>query len=185
MAHPISADARGKMDKTLEAYQAELGNIRTSRVTPGMLDVVDVEAYGGHMKINQLGVIHVVDAHMLSIDLWDKSTMAAVEKAIMASPLGVTPSNDGKSIKVPFPSLTEQRRKELCKVAGKHAEEAKVSIRNVRRVALEEIKKQQKDGALPEDDARKLSDEIQKLTDSHVEKIDHQLKSKEADIMEV
>lgn len=103
----------------------------------------------------------------------------------MASPLGVTPSNDGKSIKVPFPSLTEQRRKDLCKVAAKHAEEAKVSLRNVRRVALEEIKKQQKDGALPEDDARKLSDEIQKLTDSHAEKIDVQLKSKEADIMEV
>jgi ribosome recycling factor len=154
-------------------------------VTPGMLDIVDVEAYGGHMKINQLGVVHVVDSHLLAIDLWDKSTMGAVEKAIMASPLGVTPSNDGKSIKVPFPSLTEQRRKDLCKVAGKHAEEAKVSLRNVRRVALEEIKKQQKDGALPEDDARKLSDEIQKLTDSHSEKIEHQLKVKEADIMEV
>lgn len=185
MAHPIIDDARGKMDKTIEAFQAELGNIRTSRVTPGMLDVVDVEAYGGHMKINQLGVIHVVDSQMLSIDLWDKSTMAAVEKAIMASPLGVNPSNDGKSIKVPFPSLTEQRRKELCKVAGKHAEEAKISLRNVRRLALEEIKKQQKDGAIPEDDARRLTDEVQKLTDSHSDKIDAQLKVKEADIMEV
>lgn len=185
MAHPITDEARGKMDKTIEAFQAELSNIRTSRVTPGMLDVVDVDAYVGHMKINQLGVIHVVDSQMLSIDLWDKSTMAAVEKAIMTSPLGVTPSNDGKSIKVPFPSLTEQRRKDLCKVAAKHAEDAKISIRNVRRIALEEIKKQQKDGAIPEDDARKLSDDIQKLTDSHSEKVEQQLKTKEADIMEV
>lgn len=185
MAHPIIDDTRGKMDKTLDAFQVELSNIRTSRVTPGMLDIVDVEAYGGNMKINQLGVIHVVDSQLLSIDLWDKSVIGAVERAIMASPLGVNPSNDGKSIKVPFPSLTEQRRKDLCKVAAKHAEEAKISLRNVRRVALEEIKKQQKDGALPEDDARKLSDEVQKLTDSHSEKIEHQLKAKEADIMEV
>ncbi len=185
MAHPIIDDTRTKMDRTIEAFQNELSNIRTSRVTPGMLDVVDVEAYGGHMKINQLGVIHVVDSQLLSIDLWDKSTLGAVEKAIMASPLGVNPSNDGKTIKVPFPSLTEQRRKDLCKVAAKHAEEAKISLRNVRRVALEEVKKQQKDGALPEDDARKLSDEVQKLTDSHSEKIEQQLKSKEVDIMEV
>lgn len=170
------------MDKTIEAFQAELGNIRTSRVTPGMLDVVDVEAYGGRMKINQLGVIHVVDSQMLSIDLWDKSTMAAVEKAIMASPLGVNPSNDGKSIKVPFPSLTEQRRKDLCKVAAKRAEEGKVSLRNVRRLALDEIK-QQKDGAIP--DTHKLTDEIQKLTDSHTNKIDSQLKAKEAEVVEV
>lgn len=185
MANPIIDEARGKMDKTIEAFQAELSNIRTSRVTPGMLDVVDVDVYGSHMKINQLGVVHVVDSQLLSIDLWDKSTMSAVEKAIMTSPLGVTPSNDGKSIKVPFPSLTEQRRKDLCKVAAKHAEDAKISIRNLRRIALEEIKKQQKDGALPEDDAHKLGDEVQKLTDSHSEKIDHQLKAKEADIMEV
>lgn len=185
MSHPLVTEAKAKMDKTLEAFQSELGNIRTSRATPGMLDIVDVDVYGSHMKINQLGMVHVVDAHMLAIDLWDKSTMSAVEKAILASPLGVNPSNDGKSIRVPFPPLTEQRRKDLCKVAGKHAEESKISVRNIRRVAVEEIKKQQKDGKIPEDDARKLTDEVQKLTDSHIDKIDTQLKAKEADIMEV
>lgn len=185
MAHPVVTDARARMDKSIEAFQAELGNIRTGRATPGLLDVVDVEAYGGHMKINQLGMIHVVDAHMLSIDLWDKSMLGPVEKAILASPLGVNPSNDGRTIRIPFPPLTEDRRKALCKVAGKHAEEAKIAVRNIRRVAVDEIKKLQKEGAVPEDDAHKLTDEIQKLTDSHIEKIDHQLKAKEADIMEV
>ena len=185
MSHPLVNDAKAKMDKTLEAFQAELGNIRTSRVTPGMLDIVDVEVYGSHMKINQLGMIHVVDSHLLAIDLWDKSTMASVEKAILASPLGVNPSNDGKSIKVPFPMLTEQRRKDLCKMAGKHAEEAKVSVRNVRRVAVEEIKKQQKDGKIPEDDEKHGEKELQKLTDDYIGKIDGHLAHKEKEIMTV
>ena len=185
MAHPVINDLREKMDKSLDAFQSELSNIRTGRATPGLLDVVDVDAYGSRMKINQLGMIHIVDAHMLSIDLWDKSMLGPVEKGILSSPLSVNPSNDGRTIRVPFPPLTEDRRKALCKVAGKHAEESKVAMRNLRRVAIEEVKKLQKDGSLPEDDAHKLTDEVQKLTDSHVEKIEHQLKAKEADIMEV
>jgi len=185
MPHPVVDDAKSKMDKSLDAYQNELGNIRASRATPGLLDVVDVDAYGSRMKINQLGNIHVVDAHLLTIDLWDRSMLSAVEKGIQASPLGVTPSNDGRTIRVPFPSLSEERRRELLKVCAKYAEEARVSVRNIRRSAVDEIKKLQKDGQVPEDDAHKLTDEIQKITDQHIDKIDHQLKAKEADIMEV
>jgi ribosome recycling factor len=185
MQHKIVKDASGKMDKSIEAFQQELGNIRTGRATPGLLDVVDVEAYGARMKINQLGNITVPDGHMIAIDLWDKSQIHAVEKAIMASPLGLNPSSDGKLIRVPIPPLSEERRKDLMKVARKLAEESKVAVRNIRRHAVEEIKTAQKDGDIPEDDAHHLTDEVQKMTDKHVIKIDESLVAKEADIMEV
>lgn len=185
MSHAVVKDAKDKMDKSLEAFHHELSNIRTGRANPGLLDVVDVDAYGSKMKINQLGTITVPDAAMLQVDLWDKSLLGAVEKAIIASPLGMNPSNDGRVIRIPIPRLTEERRKDLVKVTHKHGEEAKVSVRNIRRHAIEEIKKLQKDGAIPEDDAHKLTDEVQKLTDKHTDEIDASLKSKEADIMEV
>ncbi len=185
MPHPIVKEASSKMDKSVEAYQQELGSIRTGRATPGLLDVVDVDVYGSKMKLNQLGTVTVPDAHLIAIDLWDKSQMAVVEKAIMASPLGVNPSNDGKLIRVPIPPLTEERRRDLVKVASKHVEEAKVAIRNIRRHAIEEIKKQQKAGDIPEDNAHKMSDEVQKLTDKHTVVIDEAFKAKEVDIMEV
>lgn len=185
MQHKMVKEASAKMDKSLDAYQQELGNIRTGRATPGLLDVVDVEAYGARMKINQLGTITVPDPHLIAVDLWDKSQIAAVEKAILASPLGLNPSNDGKIIRIPIPPLSEERRKELVKVAHKLTEEAKVAVRNIRRHGVDEIKRAQKDGEVPEDDAHHLTDEVQKLTDKHVEKIDESLKAKEADIMEV
>jgi len=185
MPHAIVREAKGKMDKSLQAFQEELGNIRTGRATAGLLDVVDVEVYGSKMKIKQLGTVSVPDPHCIAIDLWDKSQMAVVEKAIMASPLDLNPSNDGKLIRVPIPPLTEERRKDLVKVAGKHVEEAKVAVRNIRRHAVDTIKKQQKNGDIPEDDAHKLTDEVQKLTDQHTEAVDEAFKAKEADIMEV
>jgi len=185
VSHPIVKDASEKMDKTLRSFQEELSQLRTARATPGMLDVVDVEVYGSRMKINQLGTVTVPDAHLLVIDLWDKSQMASVEKAIFHSPLGLTPSNDGKVIRIPIPQLNEERRKDLVKVASNYMEDAKVSIRNVRRLALETIKKDQKDGAIPEDDAHKLSDLIQKQTDEHTKKIEDAFKLKETDIMSV
>lgn len=185
MTHAVVKEASSKMDKSVEAFKQEMGNIRTSRATTGLLDIVDVEAYGSRMKINQLGTITVPDPHSIAIDIWDKSMLGAVERAILASPLGITPSNDGVTIRVPFPPLTEERRRELVKVAGKHMEEAKIAVRSVRRHAIDEIKRLQKDGEVPEDDAHHLSDEIQKLTDGHTELIDAAFKAKEADIMEV
>lgn len=178
-------DARDKMDKSVESFRQELGNIRTGRASAGMLDIVEVEVYGSKMKINQLGTVTVPDAHCIAIDLWDKSQINTVEKALRASQLNVNPSNDGRVIRVPIPPLTEDRRKDLVKLAARLAEEARVAIRNVRRHAIEAIKAHQKDGDIPEDDAHRMSDEIQKLTDRHIESIDAALKSKEADIMEV
>ncbi len=178
-------DARDRMDKSVEAYRQELGNIRTGRASAGMLDIVEVEVYGSKMKINQLGTVTVPDAHCIAIDLWDKSQINTVEKALRASQLNVNPSNDGRVIRIPIPPLTEDRRKDLVKLAARLAEEARVAIRNVRRHAIEAIKAHQKDGDIPEDDAHRMSEEMQKLTDKHIESIDAALKSKEADIMEV
>lgn len=179
------SDARDRMDKSVEAYRQELGNIRTGRASAGMLDIVEVEVYGSKMRINQLGTVTVPDAHCIAIDLWDKSQVNTVEKALRASQLNVNPSNDGRVIRIPIPPLTEDRRKDLVKLAARLAEEARVSVRNVRRHAIEAIKAHQKDGDIPEDDAHRMTDEIQKLTDKHIESIDAALKSKEADIMEV
>ncbi|HOJ67885.1 MAG TPA: ribosome recycling factor [Candidatus Hydrogenedentes bacterium] len=183
--HKVIEEARGKMDKSIEALRGEFTNIRTGRANPGMLDIVEVEAYGSKMKINQLGNVTAPDPHMLVIDLWDKSLIGTVEKALRASPLGINPSNDGRLIRIPIPPLTEERRRELVKLAAKLAEEARVAVRNVRRHAVDTLKALQKSGEIPEDDAHRLTDEVQKLTDKHIEIIDGLLKTKEADIMEV
>ena len=185
MPHPILKETQDKMAKSVESFQQEMGNIRTGRATAGLLDVVDVEVYGSKMKINQLGTVTVPDPHLISIDLWDKSQMATVEKAIQSSPLDVNPSNDGKLIRIPIPPLTEERRRDLVKMAGKYVEEAKVAIRNIRRHSMEQIKKEQKAGEIPEDDAHKMSDDVQKATDKYTKAIDDAFKAKETDIMEV
>lgn len=186
MPHTVTMkEAREKMDKSLQSFQQELANLRTGRANPGLLDSVDIEVYGSKMKINQLGTVTVPDPHTIAIDLWDKSQINVVEKALRASPLDINPSNDGRVIRVPVPPLTEERRRDLVKLAGKLSEEAKVSVRNVRRHAVDAVKAMQKDGLVPEDDAHKLTDEIQKMTDKHIQSIDDLLKAKEADIMEV
>ncbi len=183
--NPILEEARDKMDKSVQALKQEIANIRTGRANPGMLDSVDIDVYGSKMKLNQLGNITVPDPHTIAIDLWDKSQIAAVEKCLRASPLDINPTNDGRLIRVPIPPLTEERRRDMVKLAGKICEEAKVAIRNIRRHSIETIKQEQKDGAIPEDDAHHLTDEIQKLTDIHIQAIDEALKLKEVDIMEV
>ena len=185
MSHPVLAEATEKMDKSVTAFQAEMGSIRTGRANAGILDPVDVEVYGSRMKINQLGTVTVPDAHLIAIDLWDKSQMSAVERAIMTSGLDLTPSNDGHVIRIPIPALNEARRKDLVKLAGKYVEEAKVACRSIRRHAIDTLKKLQKDGEIPEDDAHRLTEAVQKLTDTHTDKIDAIYKAKEADIMEV
>lgn len=181
----VLLDAEEKMEKSLESFNTEMQRIRTSRANPTMLDSVEVEAYGSKMKINQMGTVTVLDAQMLQIDLWDKSQMNVVEKALRTPPHSYSTSNDGRVIRVPIPALNEERRRDLVKQASKHLEEARVSIRNVRRQAVDEIKKMQKDGELPEDDAHRASDEVQKLTDKYVKSVEDAFAAKERDIMEV
>ena len=185
MPHTLEADAKKKMDKSIEAFTHELGSLRTGRASVALLDSIEVDAYGSKMKLNQVGNIAAPESRMLMVTPWDKSQIGAIEKAIMASPLDLNPSNDGQVIRIPIPQLSEERRKDLVKLVGKYGEEAKISIRNVRRAIMEDIKKRQKDGDLPEDDAHKLSDKIQKLTDDHVKNIDAIVKTKDAEIMEV
>ena len=185
MPHEIVREASSKMDKSVEAFHQELTAIRTGRANASILDNIEVDVYGSQMKINQLGTISVPDNSLLVIDLWDKGQIDPVEKAITNASMGLNPQNDGKIIRVPIPPLSEERRRELVKAAGKFVEEAKVAVRNIRRHAIEEIKKHQKDGEIPEDDAHRLSDEIQKITDGHTKDVDEAFKLKEADIMEV
>jgi len=185
MSHSIVSEAKTKMQKSVDALSQELAHIRTGRASVGLLDAIEVEAYGSKMKINQLGNVTAPESRLIVISPWDKSLMGAIEKAILASSLDITPSNDGKIIRLPIPQLTEERRKELAKTVGKLAEEAKVSVRNIRRHEVESIKKSQKDGEIPEDDAHRLTSEIQKVTDDFCTKIDEVFKAKEAEIMEV
>ncbi len=185
MEHEILLEAEDKMGKSLESFQQEIVHIRTGRASVGLLDGIEVDAYGSMMKLNQVATVAAPEPRLLTIQPWDKSQLDAIEKAIMASPLDLTPANDGTIIRLPLPELSEDRRKEMVKMVGKLAEDARVSIRNIRRHEMENAKKLQKDGDLPEDDAHKLSDEIQKLTDAFVAKVDTAFKAKDAEIMEV
>ena len=185
MADAMVTAARAKMTKSLEAFQHELTTIRTGRASVGLLDAVDVDVYGTKMKINQLGTITAPEPRLIVITPWDKTQVNTIEKAIIASPLELNPANDGQVIRVPIPQLTEERRKDLVRMTSKLAEESRVSVRNIRRHAVEDIKKAQKDGDVPEDDANKLAADVQKATDDTVAKIDDVLKAKETEIMEV
>lgn len=185
MPNELEKEAQSKMAKSVEAFAHELSSIRTGRASVALLDSIEVDAYGSKMKLNQLSNVAAPEPRLLLITPWDKSQVGAIEKAILASPLNLTPSNDGHVIRIPIPQLTEERRKDLAKLVGKLAEEARVAIRNVRRSVIDEVKKRQKDGDIPEDDAHKLTDQVQKITDEHIEKVDELLKAKEAEIMEV
>jgi len=185
MSNALAKQAREKMQKSLDNFRQELTHIRTGRASVGLLDTVEVEVYGTRMKINQLGNITTPEPRLLVIAPWDRTQVGAIEKAILASPLNLTPSNDGHLIRIPFPPLTEERRKDLVKLVGKMAEETRVAVRNIRRHEVDEAKRMQKDGDLPEDEAHKVTDEIQKITDDFINKIDEAFKAKEAEIMEV
>lgn len=182
MQHKIVTEAREKMKKSLDTFQNEILHIRTGRASTGLVDALEVEAYGQRMRLNQIASVSVPEPRLINIQPWDKGMIGAIEKAILQSPLGVTPKNDGALIRVPLPELSEERRREYVKLIGKLAEEARVAVRNVRRHELEAIKK---DKTIPEDEAKRLSDEIQRATDDFVGKIDASFKAKEAEIMEV
>ncbi len=181
----IKNDAKSRMDKTLESLKSDFGGLRAGRAHASLLDGVMVDAYGSLTPISQVGTVSVPDARTLSISVWDKSIAKSVEKALRESDLGLNPVSDGTLIRVPIPPLSEERRKELVKVAGKYAEQNKVAIRNIRRDALDEVKKLKKDNMISEDEEKRAETEIQKITDEAVKKIDEMQALKEKDIMQV
>ena len=178
-------DLNTRMDKAVEALQKEFSGLRTGRASANLLDTVVVDMYGSKMPINQVGTVSVPEPRLLSVQVWDGSAVKAVEKAIRDAGLGLNPMPDGNNIRIPIPDLNEERRQELVKVAGKIAETARISIRNVRRDGMDTIKKMEKDGDISEDELKKYSDEIQSLTDDQIKLVDTSLSDKEKDIMTV
>ncbi len=181
----IKNNAKNRMDKTIDSLKSDFSGLRAGRAHVSLLDGIMVEAYGSMTPLAQVGTISVPDARTLSVSVWDRSLAKAVEKAIMESDLGLNPASDGQLIRVPIPPLSEERRKELLKVAGKYTEANKVAVRNIRRDALDEVKKLKKDSIISEDEEKRFENEIQKLTDEAVKKMDELLAQKEKDIMQV
>ncbi len=185
MRKEIIARVREKMDKTIDHIKHEFATIRTGRASTALLDGVNVDYYGSSVPLIQLANVSVPEARLLLVTPFDKGALGNIEKAILKSGLGLTPNNDGKVIRIPIPELTEERRKDLVKVVRRLAEDSRVSLRNTRREANEEVKKNEKDGNLSEDDSRRIQDEIQKVTAEYVKKIDESLEAKEKEVMEV
>lgn len=185
MTDAILKDANERMNKTMETLRHDLAKIRTGRAHPSLLEHVHVSYYGSEVPLNQVANINVLDARTLSLQVWDKSMIQEVEKAIMNSDLGLNPVTAGEVLRVPLPSLTEDRRKELIKVVRAEAEKARVAIRNIRRDANNHLKAQVKDKEITEDDERRAEEKVQKITDSHVADIDRMLEEKEGELMEV
>jgi len=181
----ILMEAEDKMEKSLVAFQQEILHIRTGRASVGLIEHLQVEAYGSKMPLNQMAKLSAPEARLLTVQPFDKTQIAVIEKAIQSSGLELNPANDGTLIRIPMPELSEERRRDYVKLVGKLVEDARVSIRNVRRHEMDNVKKLQKDGDLPEDDAHRVSDSIQKLTDQFIAKVEAAFKAKEADIMEV
>jgi ribosome recycling factor len=173
------------MDKALEALRREFGGVRTGKASPGLLDMVRVDAYGSKMPLNQVATVSSPEPRMLIVQPFDKSLSKAVEKSIRDSELGLNPSGDGNVIRVPIPALNEERRKELVKMLHRYAEDGKVAVRHARQEANKEIKRRKDAHELSEDDAKREIDRIQKLTDEYIAKVDSLLKSKEEEVMEV
>lgn len=181
----IIKDAKQRMDKTVEAFRHEITKIRTGKATTALLDGIKVDYYGTLTPLNQVGNVSVLDAHTISITPWDKSMVQVIDKAILASDLGLNPISDGTNLKIPIPPLTEERRKEMVKLVKKFGEESKVALRNIRRDANDHLKKLEKNKELTEDQLKEAEKETQKLTDEHSVKIDELIKHKEKEIMEV
>ena len=176
---------KNRMIKTAEVLSTQFDTVRAGRANAAVLDQIEVDYYGSPTPIQQIASISTPEPRMLVISLWDSKMIPAVEKAIQKSDLGINPANDGKIIRLIFPELTEERRKELCKVVKKKAEESKVAVRSIRRDAIEQVKKQKKDSLITEDDQKKLEEKIQKLTDEKIKEIDTISAAKEKEIMSV
>lgn len=174
-----------RMEKSVEAFKVELSKVRTGRASLAIVDGIMVDAYGSSMPLNQVGTLTIPESRLIAIQPWDPQMLPAIEKAILKSDIGLTPVSDGKIIRLNIPQLTEERRKELVKQVKKIAEEFRVAIRNVRRDAIDSLKKQKKDKEISEDDMFKLQDEAQTETDLHIKQIDETTASKEKEVMEV
>lgn len=176
-------DIKRRMESSVDALKHELSGLRTGRASTAMLDTITVDVYGSRMPLNQVGSISVPEPRMLTVQVWDNGTVKAVEKAIRDANLGLNPQADGNLVRVPVPELNQDRRKELVKVAGQYAESGRVAVRNVRRDGMETLKKVK--DTMGEDENKRLGEEVQKMTDAHIQKIDTMLADKEKDIMTV
>jgi ribosome recycling factor len=185
MAEIDLSDIERRMDGALEALNREFGGLRTGRASPSLLDPLTVDAYGSQMPLNQVGTVNAPEARLITVQVWDQQLVKAVEKAVVESNLGLNPQTEGNLIRIPIPDLSEERRVELKKIAGKYAEQGKIAIRNVRRDGMDTLKQMERDGEISQDQQKSQSEELQKLTDAQILKIDTTLGSKEAEIMQV
>ncbi|UFU01056.1 ribosome recycling factor [Radiobacillus kanasensis] len=185
MSDAVINETQQKMKQAVQAFSKQLATVRAGRANPSLLDSVYVDYYGASTPLNQLATISTPEARLLVITPFDKSSISEIEKAIQKADLGLSPSSDGNIIRINIPALTEERRKELVKVVGKYAEEAKVQIRNIRRDSNDALKKAEKNGDLTEDELRGYQDDVQKQTDKHIDEIDELVKQKEKEMMEV
>ncbi|SFK27560.1 ribosome recycling factor [Halobacillus dabanensis] len=185
MSNAVINETKQQMEQATQAFSRQLATVRAGRANPSILDNVYVDYYGAATPLNQLAQVSAPEPRLLVITPYDKSAIAEIEKAIQKADLGLSPSSDGNVVRINIPALTEERRKDLAKVVGKYAEEAKVQVRNIRRDSNDRLKKMEKDGELTEDDLRSYQDDVQKVTDQNVEKIDQLAKTKEEEIMEV
>jgi ribosome recycling factor len=178
-------DVNRRMNGSVTALKAEFAGLRTGRASAALLDPVMVEAYGNSLPINQVGTVSAPEPRLLTVQVWDKSTVKAVDKAIRDAGLGLNPQMDGQLLRIPIPELNEERRRELAKLAHKYAEQARIAVRNVRRDGMETLKKLEKDHKISQDEHHKTGEELQKLTDAHIREIDQALHGKEQEIMQV
>ena len=185
MVNKMLAEAEERMKKSLEAVRRELSGIRTGKATPQLLDTVRVEAYGQHVSLKEVGQVSAPEPRLLVVQPWDKSLVKVISRAIQVSDLGLNPTDDGQVVRIPVPALTEERRKDLVKLVAKLAEEGRVHIRQVRHDLNKDIRHQQDAGEMSEDDSKRLTAEVQKLTDRYVGMVDEVLKKKTAEVMEV
>ncbi len=182
---PVLSAYRDRMDKAVTALKEEFAGLRTGRASSALLDQVHVEAYGSSMPLNQVAAVTVPDPRSLMVSVWDKGVVVSVEKAIRSAGLGLNPVVEGQNLRIPIPPLTEERRKDIAKLAGKYAEQQRVAVRNVRHHAMDDLKKAEKDGVISQDEQRRMHDDVQKLTDEAIKRIDEALKTKEQEIMQV
>jgi ribosome recycling factor len=182
---PVLSRYKDRMDKAVIALKEEFGSLRTGRASASLLDQVHVDAYGSSVPINQVGAVSVPEARMISVSVWDRGLVVSVEKAIRNSGLGLNPVVDGQNLRIPIPALTDERRKEIAKIAGKYAEQQRIAVRNVRRDANDDLKKAEKDHVITQDELKRMEGDVQKLTDEAIKRIDEALKTKEQEIMQV
>lgn len=185
MANPDLSDVQRRMDKALEILKNEFSGLRSGRASAHLLDAVKVNVYETEMPLSQVGTVGAPEARLITVQVWDKANVKAVDKAIRESGLGLNPMADGQLIRIPIPELTEDRRKEMNKIAGQYAEHARVAVRNVRRDGMEMLKKQHRDGDLSDDDHKLWHDKVQTMTDAHIAKIDEALAHKQKEMMQV